>query len=644
MGFGLLRGKRWFAAICLFLSLLACSQAKKEVSTEGLTVEPKQEAKHWLDSFEGGESLVGDKPLFSVREQNPETTISLQDNILTVRNTKAASDVEARAIRWFPEVDVGEGDLIVIAFEAKTLYAESESQEGKITTTFETRYDWKKSLQRSFNISTEWREYVAAFDARYPGKANEIAIAFELGHYVQTIDFRKVRIVNFEDHHELADFSNRQTDIDYEGREADAPWRRAAAKRIEKLRKADNQISLRDSEGRVLANKRVRVRMRQHAFGFGTALSAFLVGGEFSEHLPDGRAPYSEAERERYLEVAERYFDHNVVENSLKWTSWEEPLRRRNALKTIAWSKAHGKELRGHNLIWPSWKRLARGEKRDYVPYDLYQLREDKAAIRRRIREHFRDIMKATKGELVDWDVINEPRVNHDLMDLLGYEEMGKWMCLAKEFDADAKLYIDEYGILTGGAASAGNRAILKEHVQMIRETGCPIDGLGFQSHFGENPVAPTELLAALDEMAETGLILKVTEFDINSNNLSYQADYTRDFLTAVFSHPAVEAAIVWGFWERSHWRPNAALWDKDWNIKPNGQVYLDLVRGEWWTDISITSNDKGLVEFRGFRGRYEVLPLRPDGSADEACDSHSADLSQATNAKLITLNCGASN
>jgi hypothetical protein len=47
--------------------------------------------------------------------------------------------------------------------------------------------------------------------------------------------------------------------------------------------------------------------------------------------------------------------------------------------------------------------------------------------------------------------------------------------------------------------------------------------------------------------------------FDINTDDEELQADYTRDFLTLAYSHPTVVGVQLWGFWERSHWKPEAA-------------------------------------------------------------------------------------
>lgn len=80
-----------------------------------------------------------------------------------------------------------------------------------------------------------------------------------------------------------------------------------------------------------------------------------------------------------------------------------------------------------------------------------------------------------------------------------------------------------------------------------------------------------------------------------------------RDFYTAVFSHPATEAITCWGFWEGQMWRPGAAWFRTDWSLKPAAQAYIDLVLGEWWTDVSGRTDAEGEFRVNGFLGDYEV-------------------------------------
>lgn len=141
-----------------------------------------------------------------------------------------------------------------------------------------------------------------------------------------------------------------------------------------------------------------------------------------------------------------------------------------------------------------------------------------------------------------------------------------------------------------------------------LRAAGAPIDALGVQSHVGRQVRAPVDVLADLDLLAQAGLPIEATEFDINSPDEELQADYTRDFLIALYSHPSVTGFTMWGFWEARHWKPAAAMYRKDWTEKPNGRVWRELVRGQWLTDVRDTTGADGRLTARGHLGEYEVV------------------------------------
>jgi GH35 family endo-1,4-beta-xylanase len=295
-----------------------------------------------------------------------------------------------------------------------------------------------------------------------------------------------------------------------------------------------------------------------------------------------------------------------VLENDLKWPGWE--ANRSRALNALAWLRENGIDrVRGHTLVWPGWSRM---------PSDVQKLADHPEALRNRVLDHVTDELDATRGQLVEWDVINEPYSNTDLQKILGDEEMAQWFKRAREVEPWAALYINDYSILTNGGMDKAHQEHYFNTIAKLIEWGAPLDGIGMQGHFGAHLTAPVTLWRILDRYTALGKQIQITEFDIDIDDEATQAAYTRDFMTAVFAHPSVSGFMMWGFWEGRHWKPKAAMFRKDWSLKPNAEAFYDLVFREWWTDAAGRTSEAGVYKVRGFKGDYEVHVRRGDAVA----------------------------
>jgi endo-1,4-beta-xylanase len=497
--------------------------------------------------------------------------------VRTARRPERTYDIQLSARITAP---VAKGDVLLAAFFVRTIDSTDETGEARTTFIFEQASEpYTKSIMLPLSVGKEWQRIDYPFQAvdRYgPGQAQ---VNFQLGYAPQVIEIGGIAVLNYGKHVKLQDLP--RTRFSYAGREAGAIWRAAALQRLEALRKADLVISVQDAQGRPVPGAAVEVRLRRHAFGFGSAVDATTLLSQT-------------ADGQQYRETVQRLFSKAVLENDLKWPWWEDPARRARTLQAIDWLRGQGIAVRGHNLVWPGWRNL---------PRSLHDLRADPEALRRRVYEHILDEAGALRGKIADWDVINEPYMNRDLMDILGDEVMVEWFQAARQADPESRLFLNE-----ATAPGTGER---QEHfertIRFLLEHGAPLDGIGFQCHFGLTVTAPEQLLRSLDRFARFGLPIQVTEFDIDTTDEELQADYTRDFLIAMFSHPAIDAILLWGFWEGRHWRPNAALFRRDWTVKPNGQAWIDLVTRRWWTEAQGRTNQAGLYSTRGFLGEYEV-------------------------------------
>jgi GH35 family endo-1,4-beta-xylanase len=188
---------------------------------------------------------------------------------------------------------------------------------------------------------------------------------------------------------------------------------------------------------------------------------------------------------------------------------------------------------------------------------------------------------------------------------------MADWYKLVHQLDPHPVLCLNEYSILSAGGLDQAHQAALEKIVKDLQAAGAPLQALGLQSHMGMNATPPERVLQVLDRFAKLGLPMEITEFDIPGADEQLQADYTRDFLIATFSHPQVVGFTMWGFWEGRHWRGDSAMFRRDFSPKPSATVWHELVYKDWWTNQTVPTDAQGAAALRGFLGDYDVTVTR---------------------------------
>lgn len=541
----------------------------------------------------GGRLLIRPEPAsFSFRQSGGRGTSTVvavdggpvaQALRITIREPGKAWDAELKAP--VPEA-IADGETLLLRVWAHAIRSRNESGDATCTINLQKAGPpWSKPLSHAITVSAAWREVLIPFTVHPAFSASGCEIAIHLGDREQELELGGLELWSYGTARRPSDLPRSRTT--WAGMEADAPWRAEAEQRIEALRKGDLAVRVLDATGQPVAGAAVRARMLRHAFPFGTA----AVGARIM-----GVKPEDEAYRARLGEL----FNAVVLENDLKWGPFEQPERRAQTLAALRWLQERRFFVRGHVMVWPSWRNQ---------PKDLKALAGDPAALRQRILAHIDEVCAATAGLTAQWDVVNEPYDNHDVMDLCGREVMVDWFRRARErLPAGCRLFLNDYGIVAAaGATGTPHQRHFAETADFLLAQQAPLEGLGVQSHFGSQPTPPATALAILDQLATRKLPIMVTEFDIATHDEDYQAAYTRDYLTLCFSHPAVAGFLMWGFWEGAHWLPQAAMLRQDWSEKPNATVWRDLVLKRWWTDITVTTGADGRASLRGFKGDYQV-------------------------------------
>ena len=354
------------------------------------------------------------------------------------------------------------------------------------------------------------------------------------------------------------------------------------------------------------AGAKVTVEQLRHEFWFGCAISNGFVDGSMNA-----------ADKAQYEEKFLQNFNSAVTENAVKWLSMEREKGKVNYATVdnmLTWADSHSIPLRGHNLFWGIEK---------FVQPWLKEMSNEE--LRSTLQNRAETVTRRYAGRFAEYDLNNEMVHGNFYADRLGpgiTKEMATW---AHNGDPGAKLFLNDYDILTGNK--------LPEYMAQIRtllKQGVPIAGIGVQGHLHAETFDRKELKRALDSLAIFKLPIRITEFNVPGQRSAYYRDKIltmtpeaemqkakelTDYYRICFAHPAVTGILMWGFWEGANWIPVSSLYHRDWSPTPAAEAYHNLIFKEWWTKAEGKADKDGRYKVKGFYGRYKITI---DGVAQE--------------------------
>ena len=247
------------------------------------------------------------------------------------------------------------------------------------------------------------------------------------------------------------------------------------------------------------------------------------------------------------------------------------------------YAKDNGLIFKDHNLIWgaqqPSWiSGLDSAQQISYLETWI-----------RMVGERYPDI------DMID--VVNEPLNGHNPPDggngranyknalggngSTGWDWVIKAFELARQYIPNAKLLINDYGIINNNAATTSYIQI----INLLKDRGL-IDGIGCQAHGLESTSAAT-IQSNLDRLAATGLPIYISEFDLNIQNDNQQKTKYQELFPVMWQHPDVKGVTLWGYIQGHTWITYSYL------VNSNGTARPAL----WWLAQYIQDNPVGVNE-----------------------------------------------
>ncbi len=400
---------------------------------------------------------------------------------------------------------------------------------------------------------------------------------------------------------------------------------------IEKHRKGWCKIRFTDQNGKPVSNQKISVRQKTHDFKYGANI--FLLD-EFE----------NEEKNQKYREFFKEYF--NLATVPFYWDALEptqgnprfkkdsEKIYRRPAPDLcVEYCEENGIEAKLHCLVYEAFLP-------DWLP--KYDLTEMEKLYEKRIRE----ISERYSGRLFEFEVINETLGMQTRQDcvITKRRDVIEWAFdLARKYLPDEKLVLNE-GNRASFLANLGYREPYFMQIEKCLLNGADIDKIGLQHHIftgvsaktaeeyeksvkeGSPLADPKKILTALDMLAEFGLPLEITEITIPTfgdtpEDEELQAELLKLLYSVWFSHPAVENLVYWNSVENycyvadadpetANWNENrcrGALFHNDLTPKKSALMLKKLFTEIWHTDLELTTDKDGYIDFRGFYGDYEV-------------------------------------
>ena len=420
---------------------------------------------------------------------------------------------------------------------------------------------------------------------------------------------------------------------DYIGQEQGALWREEALKRIEKYRKSDTNIVVKNKNGNILKNADVNIKMNSSEFEFGTAI-------RMSETT----------KLNGYNMITKNLFNAIGSENGFKWS-----VLNKNGSDipndVINFAKKNNMHLRGHCLWWDyvnedTNKFVGNLENPEdetmayvYSQYNNGNITYGKAnEMLEEIRTKFEEMVLnhieqevAYFSDVTEWDVTNE-LIDRQYFKYYLYDKNAlkdsKFTTTTSKYVANYTDNEEYYRFIAKcydktKATNALSKLVLNENCIMgdfhskqvedmiriinnINKYTKNIDTLGIQYHVNNNyQYTPQSYYNQINYVLEqTGLTdVVVTEYDNYTsdklNKYTYaekkiKANYLKDTLIACYSNSNISGFNFWVYNSKT-----GSFVQEEWN------VYEELMK-EWLNDEqSGTTDENGLYSTRAYNGEY---------------------------------------
>ncbi|GAE93260.1 endo-1,4-beta-xylanase A precursor [Gracilibacillus boraciitolerans JCM 21714] len=143
-----------------------------------------------------------------------------------------------------------------------------------------------------------------------------------------------------------------------------------------------------------------------------------------------------------------------------------------------------------------------------------------------------------------------------------------------------------------------GGREKLEEVLERFSQFGLPI-------HFTENTLTSGHIMPPeIEDLND----YQISDWPSTPEFEERQANEVEEMYTILFEHPLVEAISNWSFSDDGAWLgAPAGFIRKDNSPKPSYQALKKLIKEDWHTMVTGTTDTNGIISFEGILGDYDL-------------------------------------
>lgn len=373
------------------------------------------------------------------------------------------------------------------------------------------------------------------------------------------------------------------------------------------------RFQIRDIDGRGIPSAVVKAVQKTHDFDFGC--NCLWLGQRGKE---DGI--YERRLSELFNIVTTTFCLSDMQPEPGRWRFEDntgEIFRRPPADRVIRFAKKHGLKLKGQPLLAGSW-----------YPKWAGKMNQTDEEIKAMYADYFHRVAERYGDTFDMFDLVNEALCHTSFPLYTEQLEYVEWAFKTAYpmFPRRVKLSLNEAtGWVFDEDAENGNNKYFNL-IRRLLDNGTKIDTIGFQFHLwnpirdlirGEGRYTFDKIREQIQKFSVFGIPMYITEITIPScidgfRNEAAQAEILESFYRLFFSIPMMRGVLQWNLCDGRAWMGEGdfrgGIADEFLRKKPSYLALEHLLNREWKTAVELSADESGTLEFRGFRGDYDII------------------------------------